>query len=349
MKTLRGIDPTQVKNILVIKLRGIGDVVLSTIVLNPLKKSFPNASINFLTEFPGKEYLKFIDDIDEIILFKRKSTSSRFIQLFQLRNRHYDIVLDLFSNPATALVTFFSGAKYKIGFPYRGRKYAYNVIGPEERSAHHAADLHLEMLKYAGLETDTAKLRFKLSDQDKYFADSFINKNNLLDTSIFCLLPSGGWQSKKIPPSKFVEIADSLKSRYKCKILIAWGPGDEKDAKEIASQVKGSIITPNTTIAQMSAVISKCTIVIANDSGPMHISVAAGVPTLSIHGPTNPLLQGAYGEKNATINFEELNCINCNLLECPYNQECFRDLPVERIMKKIDGLIKKNNLKVNNA
>ncbi len=349
MKTLRGIDPTKVKRILIIKLRGIGDVVLSTIVLEPLKKTFPNASIDFLTENPGKKYLEFIDEIDEIIIFNRKSTSARFIQLFEVRKKRYDVVIDLFSNPATALITFFSAANFRIGFPYRGRKYAYNVFGPEERSSYHAADLHLELLRNAGLEINTKKLQFNLSAEDLAFAEQFIKANDLADSNIVCLLPSGGWQSKRIPPGKFIEIADTLKSKYKCKILIAWGPGDKEDALEISRNVVESIIAPNTTISQLSAIISKSKIVIANDSGPMHIAVAAGVPTLSIHGPTNPILQGAYGSNNETINYEELHCINCNLLECPYNQECFRDLPVERIMNKIENLIVNNNLKVDHA
>lgn len=349
MKTLPDLNASKIKNILIIKLRGIGDVVLSTIILDSLKVKFPNANIDFLTEYPGKEYLKNIRDINDIILFNRKSTKVRFLQLFQIRKRNYDIIIDLFSNPATALITFFSGAKYRIGFPYRGRKYAYNLFGPGERSVYHAADLHLELLQKSGIEIVNSKLKFNVSKDDLKFAEDFYLKNDLSGFQVFCLLPSGGWQSKKIPPQKFIELADTLKLKYKWKILVAWGPGDEKDASEIVSSVSNAIITPKTTIPQMGAIISKATIVVANDSGPMHIAVAAGVPTLSIHGPTNPLLQGAYGTKNETINFEELHCINCNLLECPYNQECFRDLPLERIIAKIDNLITKNNIKFYHA
>jgi len=94
----------------------------------------------------------------------------------------------------------------------------------------------------------------------------------------------------------------------------------------------------------MGALISGCNILIANDSGPMHISAAIGTPTLSINGPTNPRLQGPYGSKHEWIRLDELECIECNLLECPRNHECFKDLPDEKIIEKVDLLIKKNNI-----
>ena len=84
--------------------------------------------------------------------------------------------------------------------------------------------------------------------------------------------------------------------------------------------------------------------VIANDSGPMHISVALGKPTLALHGPTNPYLQGPLGEKHEWVRNEELDCIECNLLECPRKHECFTELPVNDVLKKFESLIRKNSL-----
>ncbi|MDZ7763059.1 MAG: glycosyltransferase family 9 protein [Melioribacteraceae bacterium] len=94
----------------------------------------------------------------------------------------------------------------------------------------------------------------------------------------------------------------------------------------------------------MAALCGKVDFLIANDSGPMHIATALETPVLSIHGPTDPKLQGPYQSKHEWINKSDLHCIICNLTECPYNQECFRELPVEDVIQKIDTLLQKNDL-----
>ncbi len=342
MKT-KIIDKNSVEKILLIKLRGIGDVVLSTVIFDSLKKKFPNAAIDFLTEKPGSEALKNMSLLNETIIFNRKSTWQR-LKLFPfIRSKKYDLVIDLFSNPATAQITFFSGAKYRIGFPYKGRKYAYNFYGPCERSKYHAAQLHLELLKNIGIPIANKNLHFQIEKHSKIFADSwFANLEKKLNVGI---IPGGGWASKRCDPIKFAEIADAIADKYSTNIILIWGPEDKPEAEEIKAAMKNkSFLAPPTSIAQMAAVINNCDAVIANDSGPMHISTAVGTPTLSIHGPTNPKLQGPFGNKHEFVINDKLDCIVCNLLECPLNHECFLELPADSVMSHFSKLLDKNNI-----
>jgi lipopolysaccharide heptosyltransferase II len=332
------------KKILIIKLRGIGDVVLSTVILDNLKADFPNSSIDYLTDFPSKSALEGLPQINKVLIFPRDNTWERIKLIRIIRKENYDLVFDFFSNPSTALITFFSKAKYRIGFPYRGRKYAYNLFGPEERSKYHAAELHLITLEMSLLTHDSQNLYFYISESDKLFADNFLLKNDLKNSFVVGISPSGGWQSKKCEPEKFAEIGNEIIKRYGAKIIILWGKSDKDDAEKIHQLIPGSIYAPPTSINEMASLINRCKFLIANDSGPMHISTAVGTPVLSIHGPTDPKLQGPYGDKHEWINNAELDCIVCNLLECPKNHECFKDLPLEKIIEKIESLIHKNNL-----
>ena len=326
-------------------MRGIGDVILSTIVLDNLRKDFPNAQIDFLTEKASKPALENLDIINEIILFNRKSTSKRILQLFQIRKRKYDLIFDFFSNPSTALITFFSGAKYRAGFPYEGRKYAYNIFGPPERDKYHAAQLHLEFLKLIELSHNSSELHFGLSNDDVEYVGKYLKENFAKDKLLVGISPSGGWDSKKCDPVKFAEIANGIGDKYNSQFIILWGPGDKEDSEEISNLMKhNSIIAPDTSIKRMAAFLKACDFVVANDSGPMHICTAVGTPVLSLHGPTSPHLQGPFGEKHEWIRLEELDCIECNLLKCPRKHECFLDLPVERVLRKIDSLIQKNKI-----
>ncbi len=342
---LNTIPKENVKRILVIKLRGIGDVVCSTIVLDNLRENFPSAKIDFLTEEPSSFGLIGLPQLNEVLIFNRKSLFERIKLAWQIRMKNYDLVFDFFGNPSSAQITFFSGSKLRVGFPFRGRKYAYNFLGPEERSTWHNAILHLKVLEKFGLSSKHKKLLYALDEKSKSFADKYFSNTFAENDFVVGICPTGSWTSKKCDATKFAEIAELVIKKYNAKILILWGKGDEVDGEKLFSLLGNkSIYAPSTSILEMSALIAKCKFLIANDSGPMHISTALGTPVLSLHGPTAPHLQGPFGEKHEWINLPELDCIICNLLECPKNHECFLNLSNESIMNKVESLVKKNHL-----
>ena len=89
--------------------------------------------------------------------------------------------------------------------------------------------------------------------------------------------------------------------------------------------------------------IKKCNAVLANDSGPMHIASAVGTPVLGLFGPTDPKLQGPFGAKNRYIHLKNLDCITCNLLVCPKQHECFRQLPADAVYNKFVEMMQEDN------
>lgn len=339
------IDKLKVKRILCIKLRGIGDVVLSTNVIENLKNDFPLAKIDFLTEPPSKAVLENNAALNEIIYFDKKKPYGSLSVIFDVMKREYDLVIDLYSNPRTALITFLSFAFYRAGFPYKGRGYAYNLKGPLDRISFHSAELHLELLKEIGLSCDKRELFIGEGAENREFAEKYFKDELNSAKHVIGISPSGGWPSKKCDPVKFAEIADTFAKTYNVEFLIVWGPGDKKEAEEIHALTKNkSHLAPLTNVAQMLSIMKRCSLIIANDSGPMHMASASGVPVLSIHGPTNPRKQGPFGAKHEWIWKEELECIECNLLECPKKHECFLQLDVKKVIEKIELLIKKNNI-----
>ena len=339
------LNKEKINKILIIKLRGIGDVVLSTIVIDNLRKDFPNARIDYLVEKPSEPGLLGLKEINYVLLFERNDFWKKVSLIFQIRKIKYDLVLDFFTNPSTALITFLSGAEYRVGFPYRGRKYAYNLYGPEERGKYHSAQLHLETLKLVGLNYSYKQLHYFINSSALHKAEKYFSYNFIENNFVIGICPTGGWASKKCDPNKFAEIANALINKFNAKIFIIWGKSDEEDAFKIHSLLdEKSIIAPETTIQELAAMISRCKILISNDSGPMHISTAVGTPVLSLHGPTSPLMQGPYGDMHEWIQLSNLDCIECNLLVCPRKHECFRDLPVEKVLGKIESLISKNNI-----
>ena len=328
------IDKSRIKKILCIKPRGIGDVVLSTIVIDNLKQHFTDATIDYLTEEFVKPALEYNPKVNKVLTMNKSEFPLKVA--FRLKNEKYDLILDLWSNPRSAQITFLSGVKYRAGFSYRGRKFAYNIKASSGRGKTHSAEHNLEILKALNVPIVSKNIQYFTSEDDDRFAKEFIEENFSKGKKIIGIIPAGGWESKRCEPIKWAEICKAISDKYRTKFLILWGPGDEKDSEFIKNYLPDlTVLAPQTTLQQMSGLIKKCTIVLANDSGPMHISAALGIPTLGIFGPTSPNGHRPYASNSDYINKSDLFCIICNKLVCPYKHECMTELPVDKVLEKV--------------
>lgn len=334
------INPSEIKKLLLIKPRGIGDIVLSTIVLENLKSYFPSVEIHYLTESFAKDAV-----LNNPMIYKVHTMGkSEFVLKVanRLRKENFDLVFDLWSNPRSAQITFLTGAKYRVGFAYRGRKYAYNILAESGRGKSHSAEHNLELLNIIGVPIISKKIHYYVGENEKHFADEFFNEKFTSDDKIIGIVPSGGWESKRCDAAKWVEICESLKKEINYKFLILWGPGDENDATFIKTKLGDDCtLAPNSSVSELAGLINKCSLIIANDSGPMHISAAIGIPTLGIFGPTDPEKHGPYSINSEFINKKDLHCIICNKLICPFNHECMTDLNTSELIDKVKRLLGK--------
>lgn len=329
------INKIEIKKILCIKPRGIGDIILSTIILENLHNHYKDVKIDYLTEGFAKDSLLNNPMINEVQTMGK--TEFPLKVALRLRKKKYGMVIDLWSNPRSAQITFLSGAKYRVGFAYRGRKYAYNVLATSGRGSSHAAEHNLELLLRLNVPIISRNVSYHVSPADKIYAIKYFQDNFSRDENVIGIIPAGGWESKRCDAVKWIEICKKIVSLYNCKFFILWGPGDEKDVEIIMNEMNSvSVRAPETDLNKMAALINECDILIANDSGPMHISAALGKPTLGIFGPTNPENHGPYSGNSAYVIKEDLFCIICNKLICPYGHECMKELPVEKVLEKLE-------------
>ncbi|MBI5404069.1 MAG: glycosyltransferase family 9 protein [Ignavibacteriae bacterium] len=333
------IEKENIKKVLVIKFGGIGDVLLSTPVLPNLKKYFPDAEIHFLTHSSCREI--FIDNpyITRYYTYNFGEPDSKRL-LKSMREKEFDLIIDLYGNPRSASITFFSKAKYRVGYNFRNRKYAYNIIVEAKNNNEHNVEFNLDSLREMEIPIESKELSFYINDSHKHFADDFINSNNIGKKDIFGIVISGGWETKKYKAKDYTELIKKIKEKFDVNFLLIWGV--EKERKECEEIKNGTgdyvFISPQTALKYSYALMEKCKLLIGNDSGLLHLSVASGVPVLGIYGPTNPVSQGPFGEKNLYVRHEKLDCLNCNLLECKIGNICMTELPKELIVKKIEIL-----------
>lgn len=340
----RSSGPAPVRRILVIKLRAIGDVVLSTIVTKNLRLAYPLAKIHYLTESPSVEVLKGNPFVDDVLVYDRKSMSGLGL-IRAVRRGRYDVVIDLFGNPRTALLTRLSGAGQRLGFRFRGRTYAYNIVVEPRGNRVHNTEFNLDALGALGVAIQDRSIYFSFDEGDAHYVDSFMPPEFAHGSFVVCINSGGGWYTKRWGLDRFAALADRLVEEYKARIVLPWGPGQLPEAEEIRrTMTREAFIPPATTLRQLGALLKRCSIVVTNDSGPMHIAAAAGTPVLGIFGPTDPLLQGPYGDNHVVVRNEGLDCLGCNLTSCPIGHPCMLGLSVETVMQGVRQLLAKNRI-----
>lgn len=333
------IDNSGIRRILVVKPRAIGDVLLSTAVLPDLRREFKNSSIDFLVEDFASPVLEGNPYIDKVITFGTKSDSS-FSIISKIRRRHFDLVIDLFANPRTAVITLLSGAKYRVGFPFKWRRFAYNILVSPRGGEVHNVEFNLDALRRLGIEITSRAPVFFLDDRSKEFAGTFISNNGLEEGDFISINIGGGWDIKRWPVEKFIELCGMIDSRLHRRVVVLYGPSEEAEAARIARS-SGAVLAPQTSLKEMGAILKASELLVTNDSGPMHIAAALGVPTLAIFGPTSPHLQGPYGNVSEIVRNEKLGCLECNLTKCPIGNPCMKKLDAEIVYEHLQILLAK--------
>jgi lipopolysaccharide heptosyltransferase II len=334
------IDRGSIRKLLVIKLRAVGDVLLATAVLPNLREAFPDATIDFLVERGCRDVVEGNDRVDTVIVFSKTALNGARI-LLDLRRGRYDMVIDLFGNPRSALMTFASGARYRVGYDFRGRAYAYNVLVKPRGADVHNVEFNLDALRRIGVPVTHASPHFPLSEGDREFARREAERLGLSGSLAVGFNPGANRPTERWPAERFAELGALLAARYAARICVFWGPGEKPLAEGIAARIgNAAAVAPPTSLKQLGAMFERCSLVVSNDTGPMHIAAALGRPTVGIFGPVNPLLQGPYGECARFVRREGLLCLGCNYdRTCPIGNSCMTELDAESVFGAVEELI----------
>jgi heptosyltransferase-2 len=340
-------NKSKIHKILVIKPSAIGDVVLSTPVIENLRNNFPDAEIYFLTQKYCADAVKENPFLNRVLTYDLNLDSGYCI-IRNIRKQKYDMIIDLFGNPRTALITYLSRSRVRVGYKFRMRSYAYNIKVIPRGGEVHNIEFNLDSLRRLGLEVTIKQPHFYINSVHEEFADDFFNKSGLQDHSVIGINPGGTWQTKVWYPKKYIELIKKLKETYK--ILLFWGYEDERNEAAKIQKAAGEdvYLIPPADLKYMGALIKKCVLFLTNDTGPMHIACALGVNSAAIFGPTNSKLQGPFSSNSIVIKNEALSCLGCNLTrieDCKFEHKCMKDLSVEYVYDKLMKFLDNMNIR----
>jgi len=269
------------KKILIFSFSRIGDVVLSTAVISPLREHFPDSEISILTGKGSSDMLWGDPRISEIITYDNKGLhkgfSGRIRLIKELRARKFGLIIDLRDSFWSRLI---GGAHWGANPLLK--------LNPEYGKMH-AVDRYLDILRVNGLKVVHSAPEIPISIFEKEQAREFLLRKNVKkDDVVIGIHPGGSWQYKLWPLKKFAALGDMMVQKYNARLLVFAGPDETYLQLKMSELMKSSpIIIKGVSLRELAAIIQKCRIYIGNDTGPMHIAAAVGARVVSIFGSTD--------------------------------------------------------------
>lgn len=334
------------RRVLVIMLRRVGDVLLTTPAVRALRKLHPEARLDFLLEPPGHEMLHGNPDLDSVLLY-RGGPAAHVYWLLRLAGARYDWVVDFLGNPRTAALTFASRAPVRAGPGHVAHRWAYThrMTQSADRARYSALEKIL-MLRSIGIDADASDFLPRLTadaDSEEFAAAAF-RRLRMPRGLLVGLVPASRRETRRWPAASYAALGRLLRERLGARLMVFWGPGEEALAREVRDGIgEGAHLSPETrSLRELAALLGRCGLVVSNCSGPKHIAVARGVPTVTVHGSSDPAAWNPpESPLHAVARLDELHCIGCRSNDCPTAIECLRDLPPERVFAAAEGVLRR--------
>jgi len=332
------------KRILIIKPSSLGDIIHTLPTLTAIRKTFPEAHISWLVKKEWAPILYRHPMLDDVI--EGDFSSAQWFRLIGLlRARRFDVVVDLQGLFRTGVLAWFSGAPERIGFADAREGshcfYTRRVEGPMREM--HAVDRYLRLAFVLGAKESQAEFVLPIFPDEEKRSQALYETLGLDDTvKIVGMAPSARWLTKRWNAESFAAVADHLQHERRCRVVLL-GSIQEKG---MIVQVKRAMRTEAadfvglTTVGDLPAVMRRLSLLITNDSGPMHVAAAVRTPVVAVFGPTSQVCTGPYGDGH-TVLTSPVECRPCFRRHChnPNTNECLVRISVRDVVLAAQKLL----------
>ena len=363
------------RNILLIKLSAVGDVIHTLPVLNKLRRRYPSARIDWLLRPQIAELIRHHPAVSNVLLFARDEWSRPWRGIggwakltAELRATRYDLVIDMHGQFRTALLTLATGAPVRIGFdrPRAEVRAAAERRLPPETFRHcwkgaregswiaysdpiridtlemHAVDRYLRVGPMLGFDEEAADFSFALPPAAEARVDALLKDHGLAERTrspgLLVIAPGTIWETKHWSRQGFADVARHFLGRRWAVVLVG-SPADRAACEAVAASAPGAIsLAGQTSLSELAAIVAKSAICLTNDSGPMHLAVALDRPVVSIFGPSDSLWIGPYRRDDAVLS-ANVPCSPCylrKLSRCTHAHACMTGISAEEVIDRVE-------------
>ena len=332
--------------LLVVRLGALGDIVHTIPAVAALRTAFPAARLDWLVDARHRDIVDLVQGLDRVVVLERPTIAGWADVVRRLRQVRYDAALDFKGLMKSAVLARASGARRVIGFsiwhlrekgarPFYSQTDASRTDRPPSDSTH-VIHKNLGLLTTLGIATDT--IAFPLAHTH---SDALAQVRSSLDGRPFALVnPGAAWPNKRWPAERFGEIAAVLRDVRGLSTVVVWGPGEEALARAVVEASRGAAsMAPPTGIADLVELSRAAALMVAGDTGPLHIAVAAGTPAVGLFGPTDPGRNGPWHPGDATVSrYGECACHYER--KCHEADWCLARIPVAEVTAAVQRVVR---------
>jgi lipopolysaccharide heptosyltransferase II len=319
---------SDVQRLLFVKPSSLGDIIHALPVLDALRRHFTRARITWLVKREWAELVERVEGVDEIVTVE-PGLYGWLGAVPRLRASGFDLAIDLQGLFRSGAMAWLSGAIRRIGFANarEGSSWFYTLRVPVPTTEIHAVDRYLLITDAMGISRKAEPaFRFRLSSSDDQRVDELLSRRGVKGGSRWVAMNvSARWPTKRWPIRSFAGLIDHLAAAGIGPVVLVGAPGDggaADDVSRLASRPPVSLVG-QTGIGLLPALLRKASVLVTNDSGPMHVAAAVGTPVVAMFGPTSPTRTGPYGTSHHVLRTGipcspcfSRRCTNVNRLEC---------------------------------
>jgi len=353
------IDKNDIKRILVLRYRSIGDIVLAYPTLEALRNTYPDARIDLVIDDVFKEVCHGWTIVDHLFLSTRNREGiSKLSKLWnelkfiwKVQRERYNLVVDLHCGPRSAMLAFLSLAKYRIGNKLRPRnKVLYNIFPEPAGKGIHSVDVMLSLIAPLNPVIPKKKnLFFAYNKENRAYINSLLERMGIGEGEKFTVVhPGARVDFKMLPPRIMGEVVGYIVSEFGSKVMLVGSDTEITSISEVA-QASGRKcgVATNLSIGQLAALMDRSEMFLGNDSGPMHIASALGKPVVAFFGPSDPVIWAPWNNKGKVVNAPVMECMPCDQKGCHLVPEhCMSKIEVGKIKRAVASILNKNRAPV---
>jgi len=302
----------------IVKLSSLGDVIHALPVAHALRRARPGMHLAWIVEAREYALLKDHPDLDVVVpvdtrlwrrLIWRPSGARQVVGKVarltsRIRSAGFDVAIDLQGLMKSGLLTAYTGAPVRIGFSADRCRERLNCLFTNRRvrpPAHsvHVVDQYLSLLAPLGVEPGPVEFTVPIPALAERRMDDFLGEQGVKRQDLVVAInPGAGRADKRWPVAHFRALADRLAQEPHVKILLLWGPDEVHMARQIRDGLQArAILAPPTDLHELAALLRRSALMVANDTGPLHLAAALGTASVGLFGPTSAARNGPYGPR----------------------------------------------------
>lgn len=321
----------------------IGDLVMATPILTDLRKAYPKAHITAMCRTPISDLLREDQEIDELFCFSktnrfgRRSDKRDIVE--KLKRGQYDLGILLTHSFSSAWWFWLGRVKRRLGYQGNGRSILLTDKIPLPVNVHqqHLVDTYKNLLSPLGIPQSTTKPRILLSDKELSEAQTLLKQLGISSRqALVGINPGAAYGSAKCwLPERFQEVTQRLLKIDNIRIIYFGDQASMPLVKQICQGLPSSVINLAglTSLRELAALIKLCTVLLTNDSGPMHIAAALGTPLVALFGSTSEIVTGPY--QTGTVIHKHVSCSPCYERVCPIDFRCMKKIETSEVYQEI--------------